>query len=101
MADPKQALENLLEFLNVQKNVKTFPQCLPLGQMTMAHLDALMESAHACVKRRQLTMDLVALFPTTVTDCINIIKVLKVRINFLEYERQTSPLFLKINNFYK
>ena len=80
--DPKQALDNLLEFLNVQKNVKAFPQCLRLEQMTMAHPDAQTESAYACVKRRQLVMDLVALFPTTATDCINTMKVMKLEITF-------------------
>ena len=95
MVDPKQALDNLLEFLNVQKNVKVFLQCLPMEQMTMARPDAIMGSAHACVKQRQLTTDLVALFPTTVTDCINIMKVLKVRNEFLEYERKTSPLYFQ------
>ena len=96
MVDPKQALDNFLGYLNVQKNVKTFLQCLPLEQMTMAHPDAIMGSAHACVKRQQLAMDLVALFPTTVTDCINIIKVLKVRNDFLEYERNASIEFSKL-----
>ena len=88
--DPKRELDNLQESMNAQKNVNLCLQCLPLGQMTMAHPDATMGSAHAYVKRRLLVMDHVTLFPTTVTDCINIIKVLKVRNNFLVYIKQPS-----------
>ena len=98
MVDPKRALDNLLESLNAQKNVKIYRQCLPLGQMIMAHPDATMGSAHASVRQRLLVMDFVRLFPTTVTDCINIIKVLKVKNNFLVFVKES--IFFKIDNLF-